>query len=141
MSKKLKKSKKVVKKIVAKSSKQSDKKVKGKIKNFAGPLKVSKPFNKSQIASAIADITCVNKKNVVSMLDALFEIMAAHLKRNGVGEFTLPGIAKFRAVNKPAIKAREGVNPFTGKPMTFAAKPARNVVKIRALKKIKDIAK
>ena len=34
----------------------------------------------------------------------------------------------------------KGVNPFTGLETMFQAKPARNVVKIRPLKKIKDMA-
>lgn len=133
MPKKIKKSKKAVKKVVKKVSKPCF---------AAGSLKVSKPFNKSQISGAIAEMACLSKKDANCMLDALFEIVAAHLKkRSGPGEFTLPNVAKFRVVNKPATKARQGINPFTGESMMFAAKPARNIVKIRALKKIKDIAK
>jgi len=133
MPKKIKKGKKVAKKIV--------KKVECK-KPCVAPIKVTKPFNKSQVAGAISCMTCLNKKDANVMLDALFEIISSHLrKRVGVGEFTLPGVAKFRVINKPATKARQGINPFTGEQMMFAAKPARNVVKIRALKKIKDIAK
>ena len=71
----------------------------------------------------------------------LSDVIELHLKKKGPGEFTLPGIAKFRVIHKPATKARQGVNPFTGEQMMFAAKPARNVVKIRALKKLKDMAK
>lgn len=131
MPKKIKKSKKVVAKV--KASKQAC---------VTGPIKVSKPFNKSQIAGTIASMICLSKKNVNGVLDALFEVVAAHLKkRGGPGEFTLPNVAKFRVINKPATKARQGINPFTGESMLFAAKPSRNIVKIRALKKIKDIAK
>lgn len=103
---------------------------------------VKKAFNKSQITAAISDMTGASKKETTGMLDALYDIIAAHLKkRSGVGEFTFPGVAKFKVVNKPATKARKGTNPFTGEEMMFAAKPARNIVKIRALKKIKDAAK
>ncbi|MBU0744425.1 MAG: HU family DNA-binding protein [Gammaproteobacteria bacterium] len=110
--------------------------------HVAGSLKVTKPFNKSQISTAIADITGLSKKDANGMIDALFEIISAHLKkRGGPGEFTFPNVAKFRVINKPATKSRQGINPFTGESMVFAAKPARNIVKIRALKKIKDIAK
>jgi nucleoid DNA-binding protein len=42
-------------------------------------------------------------------------------------------------VRKPATKERKGINPFTGQETTFAAKPARNVIKIRALKALKDM--
>ena len=42
-------------------------------------------------------------------------------------------------VNKPAVPAHEGINPFTKQKQMFAAKPARRVVKIRPLKKLKDL--
>ena len=42
-------------------------------------------------------------------------------------------------VNKPATKARKGINPFTKEETMFKAKPARNVVKIRPLKGLKDM--
>jgi nucleoid DNA-binding protein len=44
---------------------------------------------------------------------------------------------KITRIHKPATKAREGVNPFTGEKMMFKAKPARNVVKVRPLKNLK----
>jgi nucleoid DNA-binding protein len=40
---------------------------------------------------------------------------------------------------KPKTKARKGINPFTGEQMMFKAKPARDVVKVRPLKKLKDM--
>jgi nucleoid DNA-binding protein len=42
-------------------------------------------------------------------------------------------------VRKPARKARKGINPFTGEEMMFKAKPARNVVKVTALKRLKEM--
>ena len=58
------------------------------------------------------------------------------LKKDGL--FTLPGFAKFRVVKKPAVKARKGINPFTGEETTFKAKPATKVVRVRPIKAIKD---
>lgn len=110
-------------------------------KCVTGPISVKSAFGKSQVATTIAERTCISKKQAGATIEALNDIIAAHLSKKGPGEFTFPGVAKFRVVRKPATKARQGVNPFTGEPMTFAAKPARNVVKIRALKKLKDIAK
>ena len=52
--------------------------------------------------------------------------------------FTLPGFAKFRVVKKPATKARQGINPFTKQPQTFAAKPASKSVRARPIKAIKN---
>ncbi|MEI8054505.1 MAG: HU family DNA-binding protein [bacterium] len=122
--------KKVVKKVIKKATGVS-----------VRPIEVKSPFGKSQIATTIASMVCLSKKDAAMVIDALFEIIASHLRKRGPGEFTLPGVAKFRVINKPATKSRQGINPFTGQPMVFAAKPARNVVKVRPLKKLKDIAK
>jgi nucleoid DNA-binding protein len=46
---------------------------------------------------------------------------------------------KMKVVKKPATKARKGINPFTGEETMFKAKPARKVVKIQALKALKDM--
>jgi nucleoid DNA-binding protein len=46
---------------------------------------------------------------------------------------------KIKVVRKPATKSRKGINPFTGEAMIFKAKPARNVVKVLALKALKDM--
>ncbi len=136
--------KKIIKKTatrVAKKTMVSTKKPRSK-SSCSGPIKVDTPFNKSQIVDTIACRVALSKKEVSRMFDTLFEIIAAHLKkRGGPGEFTLPNVAKFKLVKKAATKARQGINPFTGEAMTFAAKPARNVIKVRTLKKIKDIAK
>ena len=54
-------------------------------------------------------------------------------------QFTLPGLIKIEVKWKPATKARKDINPLTGEETIFKAKPARNVVKIRPLKKVKDM--
>jgi hypothetical protein len=41
-------------------------------------------------------------------------------------------------IKKPATPQHEGVNPFTKEPMTYKAKPARRVIKMKALKSLKD---
>ena len=58
--------------------------------------------------------------------------------RSDILAFTMPGFAKFRVVKKPATKARQGINPFTKAPTTFAAKPASKSVRARPIKSIKD---
>lgn len=104
-------------------------------------LSVTKPFSKSEIVQKITEMAELGKKQVITALDSLAQIINAHISKKGPGVFVFPGIAKFRVIRKPATKARKGKNPFTGEPMTFAAKPARNVVKIKPLKKIKDLVK
>jgi DNA-binding protein HU-beta len=78
----------------------------------------------------------VSRKHVKSILDAISEVAYKELKKAGV--FTMPGFAKFRVVKKPATKARQGINPFTKAPTTFAAKPASKSVRARPIKAIKD---
>lgn len=101
---------------------------------------VSEPFTKSQVLNYIADNVGLKKKDVTNVMSALAELMELHLaNKRGPGEFVVPGLMKCRVVRKPATKARKGINPFTGEETVFQAKPARNVVKIRPLKKLKDM--
>ncbi len=51
----------------------------------------------------------------------------------------MPGLFKIQTTRKPATKARKGINPFTKEETIFKAKPARTVIKIRPLKKMKDM--
>lgn len=103
---------------------------------------VKERYNKTQILTQIADNTQLSKKQVQSVLDELTDMIESHIKKRGVGEFVLPGLLKISAVKKPAKKARKNVpNPFKpGEFMDVAAKPASVQVKIRPLKKLKDMA-
>lgn len=107
----------------------------------APKLKVGKtPLKKTEVFNYIADKVELSKKEVAGVFEALGEVMQGHLKKNGPGEFTVPGLMKCKVQRKPATKARKGINPFTGEEMVFKAKPARNVVKVRPLKKLKEMA-
>lgn len=99
----------------------------------------TKPYNKTQILGTISQLTGVSKKEAGDMVDALGKILEAHLKKGAAGVFTLPGMMKCYILHKPATKAHKGINPFTKEEMMFKAKPARNVVRIRPLKKLKEI--
>lgn len=96
-------------------------------------------YNKSQILTELAETSELSKKQVSSIFEDLGILMHRHLKKGGAGEFTLPGLLKCVVKHKPATKARKGINPFTGEMTTFKAKPARNIVKVRALKKLKEM--
>ena len=94
-------------------------------------------ISKSSLINAVVEETGdVTRKHVKTILDAIADIAYKELRKNGI--FTLPGFAKFRVVKKPATKARQGINPFTKQPTTFAAKPASKSVRARAIKSIKD---
>ncbi|HWS03146.1 MAG TPA: HU family DNA-binding protein [Gammaproteobacteria bacterium] len=97
------------------------------------------PTTKSESMSYIADQTGLTKKDVGSVFEALSGLIKRDLKKNGPGIFSVPGLMKIKVVRKPATKARKGINPFTKEETVFKAKPARNVVKIVALKALKDM--
>ncbi len=101
---------------------------------------VADRYNKTQILTEIADNTELTKKQVQSVLDELSDVIERHIKKRAVGEFVLPGLLKISAVKKPAKKARKGINPFTGEETMFKAKPASIALKIRPLKKLKEMA-
>ncbi len=97
-----------------------------------------KPMNKSQLAGALAEETGLSKAQVNSVLAALDGVVRKELGKKGPGVLTIPGMLKLTVTKKPATKARPGKNPFTGEAITIAAKPARNVVRARVLKALKD---
>lgn len=101
---------------------------------------VTEPMTKTALVTEIAENAGLSKKEVQTVLDELAVAIERHVKKKAVGEFTLPGLMKIVVQNKPAVKARKGRNPFTGEEMMFKAKPARNVIKVRPLKKLKDMA-
>lgn len=125
-----------------KPAKKAAKKTTAK-KVAAAPKKlpaIKEAMRKTEIFAKIAEETELTRKQVAAVFESLGDLMHRHLKKRAAGEFTLPGMMKLRVVRKPATKARKGINPFTGEETTFAAKPARNVVKVRPLKKVKEMA-
>ena len=113
-------------------------------KSAAAPAKkikaIKEPMTKSALYTELADRTELKKKDIVAVFDQLSEIINGHVRKNGAGVFTMPGLMKVKVVRKPATKARPGINPFTGEETIFKAKPARNVVKVQPLKALKDMA-
>ena len=90
------------------------------------------------IAQGLGEDT-ISRKQVKSVLESLTEIGYKELKKSSV--FVLPGFAKYVVVKRAARPAREGINPFTKQPTTFAAKPASKVVRARPVKALKDAVK
>ena len=130
-------SKKITKKTVARKAPGKKATAKKVVKLATSPVK--KAMTKSEMLSIIAEGVALTRKDVSNVLDALCVVIKRHVTKGGVGECTLPGLVKLRVVRKPAVKARKGVNPFTGEPTIFKAKPARNVIKVRTLKKLKEM--
>ena len=96
---------------------------------------------KSEIISNIADGTKLTRKQVSAVLEGLSTEIGRAVGKRGTGVFTVPGLMKISVIEKPATKARKGINPFTKMEQVFKAKPARRVIKVRPLKSLKDMAK
>jgi nucleoid DNA-binding protein len=103
--------------------------------------KTVKPATKSEILACIAESTELSRKQVAAVFDALSGCIKNAVGKKGPGVFALPGLMKIMVVQKPAVPAHKGINPFTKQEQMFKAKPARRVVKVRALKALKDMAK
>ena len=90
---------------------------------------------KSEVLTQISKDTNLSRKQVGEVFESLNGVVKKSLKGNGL--FTFPGLLKMKVVKKPATKAREGINPFTGEKMTFKAKPASKKVRVLPLKNLK----
>ena len=97
--------------------------------------------SKGEILTAAAEHAGISRKQATAVLESLTGQIQKNVGKKGPGIFTVPGLLKIQVINKPATKARKGINPFTKEEQIFKAKPARRVVKIRALKTLKDFAK
>ncbi|MCL4505536.1 MAG: HU family DNA-binding protein [Chloroflexi bacterium] len=97
-----------------------------------------KKLTKSQFIAEIAEKSGITKKQATAVLDTMHSVVAQQLGKKGPGEVIIPGLLKLNVVEKAAVPAHEGVNPFTKAPAMFKAKPASRAVKARAVKALKD---
>ena len=101
--------------------------------------KSEKALSKSEITAALSETTGLTKAQVTTLFESLVVLVGKNIGPGGPGIFTLPGLLKVKVVRKPATPARTGINPFTKQETTLKAKPARNVVKLQALKSLKSM--
>lgn len=130
------------KKTTKKSTKKTTKKAAAKVAAApkAGPIKAaSKVRSKGEVYRILSEHSGASRKQVATMFDAMKDMIGKDLSKSGPGVFSVPGMMKVTVKRMPATKARKGINPFTGQETMFKAKPARNVVKVRPLKALKDL--
>jgi len=97
-----------------------------------------KPRSKGDIYRTIAEHTGISRKQAAGVFDIMSRMIAADLGKGT--DFNVPGLMKVRVIKKPATKGGMRPNPFKpGEMMEVKPKPARNVVKIRALKALKTM--
>ena len=118
-------------------------------KTSAAPAKAAKKttavkdrWTKTQLVNEISESTGVARKDVNAVLDQLGTAIERHVKKGAAGEFVMPGLFKIQTRKVPARRAQKNVpNPFRpGEMMDVKARPASVQVKVRPLKKLKDMA-
>jgi len=100
-----------------------------------------KAKSKSQVYQDLADATSLKRKDVAVLFDELSKLIKLEVGKKGPGIFNLPGLLKIKRVEKPATKARPGINPATREPITIKAKPKRTVIRAVPLKALKEMVK
>merc|ERR1711868_199026 len=94
-------------------------------------------LTQTQVISSVAETNGLKNKQVKGVIDALFAVACAEIKKNG--SFKLAGMLNLKLKKKPATPAKKGINPFTKEPCVFKAKPASKTVRALAMKKFKDL--
>ena len=123
------------------AAKKTPKKAAPKAAPAPKPAKItgaSKVRSKSEVFGVIAEHNGLSRKQVAGVFDTLSQMVGADLGKSVA--FNVPGMMKITVRRKPATKATVKDNPFKpGEKMTVKAKPARNIVRIRPLKGLKEM--
>ena len=93
-------------------------------------------MSKTELVEAIANQSGLDKKQVNTVLDSLNDIIYKELQAQH--DVVIPGLLKLVTISKPAVPAREGINPFTKEKTMFKARPESKVIKARPVKALKD---
>ena len=101
--------------------------------------KSEKPPTKVQIYTNVAEATGLSKKQIAEVFDALKAEIANAIGKKGVGTFVIPDLCKVVRIQKKALPKRQVRNPQTGEMKWADPKPASTSVKVRPLKKLKDM--
>merc|ERR1719240_2033539 len=121
--------KKKGKKVAPKSSK--------KAKNFTRVEPKGAYLTKGEFLNNFCAETNLGRKQGRSVMEAIGTIGLGELKKGR--KFVIPGIARFVVKNRPATKARKGINPFTKEPCVFKAKPASKKVRAAPMKLFRNL--
>lgn len=89
----------------------------------------------TEIVKAIADKADLNPRKVKEVFSALEEIITQELECLGMCK--IAGLFNIKVIEKPAVKGGEKKVSF-GKEYVTKARPAKKVIKVYALKKLKS---
>ena len=88
-------------------------------------------MNKTDLVNAVAEKTGLSKVKAAEAVDGIISVIGDSLKRGD--KVSLVGFGTFEVVKRAE---RKGRNPQTGQEITI---PAKNVVRFKAGKKLKDL--
>lgn len=92
-----------------------------------------------EILQHISDATGLKRVEVEAVFTEMAKLVKAHMKKQGSGEIMIPKLGlKIRKVRRKPTKKRVMVSPLTGMEVTIMPKPARDDIKLVALKGLKE---
>merc|ERR1719261_1725040 len=84
-------------------------------------------MTQTAVFQSVAETCGLKTKDAKAVVDAFTTVAVSEVKKSG--SFKFAGILNMKLKNKPATKARKGINPFTKEPCVFKAKPASKTVR------------
>merc|ERR1711988_1815405 len=100
-------------------------------------MKAGGAMTQTGVFQSVAETTGLKTKEVKGVVDAFMGVAVAQVTK--CGSFKLAGMLNMKLKNKPATKAKKGINPFTKEPCVFKAKPASKTVRCLPMKKLKEM--
>lgn len=92
-----------------------------------------------EILQTLSDITGLKRVEVEAVFTEFAKLVKSHMKKQGSGEVMIPKLGlKIRKVRRKPTKKRTMVSPLTGKEVVIPPKPARDDIKLIALKGLKE---
>lgn len=111
------------------------------LKGAAAALRI-KPIKDRQtrieILQTISDNTGLKRVEVEAVFTEMAKLVKAHMKKQGSGEIMVPKLVKIRKIRRKPTKGRTMVSPLTGQEVVIPPKPARDDIKLIALKGLKE---
>lgn len=92
-----------------------------------------------EILQHISDTTGLKRVEVEAVFTEMAQLVKSHMKKSGSGEIMIPKLGlKIRKVRRKPTKKRTMVSPLTGQEVVIPSKPARDDIKLVALKGLKE---
>jgi DNA-binding protein HU-beta len=90
------------------------------------------PINRKTFQKEISTLSGCTLEECDYVLRAIETVVQKELADRGI--VRIPGVVEIRKKVQAATAERQGVNPWNGKPCTFRARPAKNVLRFKAHK-------